>query len=323
MNLTTKKNEPQLFSNTLPQKYIYELAGSLTSNTKRAYLGDIKRFYDISDFSELTLDMVQGVDVERANKYIDKLVEQGKKPSTINRSIRALSKFYRYLCRREIGIMTYNPFSSDEGINIFKIGNQSTGRALLDDEVIKFIEVINEDKSIIGLRNKIIILMLATTGMRRSEVSGTKIGQISVSEGEYIINAVGKGRKTRIVVISKGLKIYIDKYLEARGLTYKDKNKPLFDNHSSNGEENSGISHQTVYRAVKGIANKAGLEVDNISPHSLRHTYITNSLKEGCPLEDVQDRVGHADPSTTRRYDHLRRIINNNPADKFLEKFDK
>ena len=250
------------------------------------------------------------------------MLEKGYASSTINRKMQALSKFYKYLCRREVGVMDYNPFSSDEGTARLKVKRYSSTRALTDDEVKKIMEIISKDRSVLGLRNKIIVLLLATTGMRRSEIANLKIGQIGINQGQYIIEFAGKGKKERFVVIAHAIKKYIDQYLELRELTYKDKNMPLFVGHATNSDPYQGITSQAVYYLIKDVAKEAGLDVKAISPHCFRHTYITKSLNLGCSLEDVQDRVGHSDISTTRRYDHTKRLIEGNPADELANLYD-
>lgn len=304
--------------NAVSPKHIIELSGVMTPNTKRAYLADIRAFFEIKDFSELTTNMVAKITVSKVNKYFQNLSDEGYSPATINRKLQALSKFYKYMSRREVGIIDYNPFSSDEGAMRFKAKNYSNTRSLTDDEVRSIMETLGKDKSILGIRNKIIVLILATTGLRRSEIAEMRVGQITTMDGQAIIEVVGKGNKERFVVIAKGIKDLIDTYLGLRGLSYQDKQKALFVSHSQNKLAGM-ITAQTIYNTIKEVAGKAGLEAGSISPHCFRHTYVTKSLDMGCPLEDVQDRVGHSDISTTRRYDHTRRMLKGNPADAMMD----
>lgn len=321
MNLIENKNDIIIGSNSnlsvennVAIGLVAELANSLTPNTKRAYLADIKQFFNIKDINQLTIDQVRSVTVATANQYFLKLNEQGLSASTINRKLQALTKFYKICCRREVGIMDYNPFSSDEGTARLKTKRYSNTRSLVDDEVKKFMEVISEDKSILGLRNKIIMLMLATTGMRRAEIASLTVGQITKNMGVPVVEFMGKGFQERFVVIAEAIKTLIDQYIALRGLTYRDWSMPLFVSHSSNAKEVKAITTETIYQLVKKTAKKAGLDEESISPHCFRHTYITKSLELGCSIQDVQDRVGHADVGTTRRYDHTARIIKGNPA---------
>lgn len=299
----------------IPETLISQLAGSMTDNTRRAYMNDIQQFFNINNFKQLTVDMIRDVDVSSSNKYFMTLKDQGYANSTINRKLQALTKFYKFLCRREVGVMDYNPFSADEGSARLKVKKYSNTRSLTDDEVKTFMEVISEDKTIIGLRNKIILLLLATTGMRRTEIADLTIGQITKNMGSHVVEFEGKGNKERFVVIAEPIKVLIDRYLGIRELTYMDKSKPLFTSHSSNSKEDKCITSEVIYQLIKKIAKQANLDADSISPHCFRHTYITKSIQLGCDIIDIQDRVGHADLGTTRRYDHTLRIIENNPAD--------
>lgn len=322
MNELNNRNEIIINENTGLQNHIVELAGSLSKSTKRAYLNDIKQFFGINDFSELTINMVRNVNVATSNRYFEKMVKLGYAEATINRKMQALSKFYKFMGRREVGVMNYNPFSSDEGSGRLKTKRYSNTRALTDNEVKSIMSIISQDRSILGLRNKIMVLLLATTGMRRQELAKLKIDNIGINMGKHVIEYIAKGGKPMYIVIAKTIKTYIDHYIQLRGLTYMDKDQPLLISHSSNADPTKHISTETIYQTIKKVANKAGLEADSISPHCFRHTYITKSLDMGCTIEDVQDRVGHADISTTRRYDHTRRIINNNPADEMAQLYD-
>ena len=76
-----------------------------------------------------------------------------------------------------------------------------------------------------------------------------------------------------------------------------------------------------MYNIIKSVAVRAGLDASNISPHCFRHTYATESLEMGIDLKDVADLMGHADLSTTRRYEHTNRILKHNPATALDEMF--
>jgi site-specific recombinase XerD len=283
---------------------------------------DILQFFNVNNPSQITIDMVRNVNVATANQYFEKLHDEGYSNSTINRKLQALSKLYKFFCRKEIGVIDYNPFSSDEGTARLKVRNYSNTRSLTDNEVRTFMSVLSIDRTILGVRNKIIMLLIATTGMRRAEVSSLYIGMIGKMMGKTIIDFSGKGNKERFVEIADSIKKLIDQYLKLRGLTYMDKNQPLFVSHAHNADPTKPIGTETIYRLVKGVAKEAGLDESSISPHCFRHTYITKSLDLGCDISDIQDRVGHSSISTTRRYDHTQRILKNNPANALAEMFD-
>lgn len=300
---------------------------SLGENTRRAYTKDVAEFFGVKDISEVTLEQVKSVNVASAMEYRDKLLALGKAESTINRKLTSLSAFYSYLCRYEVGIMAYNPFSSKEGLRRMTQNKRySNTRCLTVDEVKKLVRVTMEGSDIEAVRNRIIILLLATTGMRRTELTSIKVGNIRHSHGENIVEIKGKGDKERIIVISPTIKVMIDTYLTMRGLTYNDKGQYLLASHTSNAYHfNEGepkpISAQSVYLVVKKVAEHAGIHAEDVSPHCLRHTWFTEALDSGLAIQDVADMGGHSDLATTRRYDHTKRVISNNPASMLTDKF--
>lgn len=298
--------------------YIDELSKQLTKNTKKAYINDIKDFFGIKNTKDLTIEMVRNVTVTDANIFAEQLYEKGLSTSTINRKLQALSKFYSLLMRRDIRLVEYNPFDPKEGAVRFKINSYSKSKTLTKEDIELMLKELNSDKSIIGLRNRIILYLLLTTGMRRDEIANIRIGQIKQTQGKYIIEFTGKGRKERFVVLAKEIKQMIDEYLNKRGISYNDKDLPLFISHSTNADPTKPITTETIYQLIKSLSKKAGLD-ESISPHDFRHTYVTQSIEMGIPLETIQDRVGHSDIKTTRRYDHTLRIIKDNPADAILE----
>jgi site-specific recombinase XerD len=302
---------------------------SLSDNTRRAYINDVCEFFNVESLNQLTLSQVQSVNVASAKEFRDQLLRKGRAESTINRKLTSLSAFYQFLCRHEVGIMQYNPFSAKEGLNrMAQSKRYSNTRCLTVEEVQKLVRVTMEGSDIEALRNRIIVLLLATTGMRRAELVSITVGQIRTSHGKDIIEIKGKGKKERIVVISSTIKVMIDKYIDLRGLTYADKNQYLLASHTSNAvhfiEEDAApkpITTQTVYNVIKKVADRAGISADDVSPHCLRHTWFTEALESGLPIQDVADMGGHSDLSTTRRYDHTKRVISNNPADMLANKF--
>lgn len=302
---------------------------SLTENTRRAYVKDVCDFFGVTELNKVTVDQVTSVNVSSAMEFRDRLQGEGKALSTINRKLTSLSAFYSFLCRYEVGIMQYNPFSSKEGLSrMAQSKRYSNTRCLTVEEVQKLVRVTLEGTDIEAIRNRIIVLLLATTGMRRAEITSIKIGKIRMSHGKDIIEIRGKGDKERIVVISPTIKVMIDKYVQLRGLSYDNKEHYLLASHTSNvdhfkevGASPKPITTQAVYNVIKKVADRAGIHADDVSPHCLRHTWFTEALESGLPIQDVADMGGHSDLSTTRRYDHTKRVISNNPADMLANKF--
>lgn len=295
---------------------LVQYAGTLSENTKKAYIHDILEFFGTNNPREVTLEDIRAVDVTTANQYREKLIKQGLKLSTVNRKLTSLSGFYRFLSRREVGIMDYNPFSSREGTaRIRQSKKYSNTRCLSAKEVQAMLNVLKYDNTLLGVRNKLIIMLLSTTGIRREELLTLKVGMLRKIQDRYVFEIVGKGDKELLVPVSDQTKKLMDKYLSMRGLTYEDRDEFIVVNHANN-YDGQALSPQGLTKALKQIAERAGIGSEDISPHVFRHTFITQALELGAKLEDVQDMVGHASIDTTRRYDHTSRILTRSPANK-------
>ena len=304
-------NVEEMFTNTLGKE------------TKRAYVQAIKEFFG-KDLCNITIEDMQAVTPEMANKYAMNLLNNGLKRTSINRKLSALHSFYKFLCRRSVGIMTYNPFDSDEGCIRFKNAqkNYIAKRALVTDEVKTMFDLAKMDNSIIGVRDLLVLELLATTGMRRAEICEIKIGDIQFTQGVYAINIVGKGNKERIIVASNEVMGIINKYMNMRGITMKDKDEYLLVSHANRKSGSGKVSTNMIYRIVKHYAELADIDPDTISPHTLRHTFATQCIGMGTPIQDVQQLMGHASINTTELYNHSFNIINNNPAEKLTSMYN-
>lgn len=320
MNSLTSVNSNQLdIFQPLPMELHQRYTRTLTANTVRSYLANIKSFFGVDDIYDITIEMIQSVDTDAANRYFIQQAEAGLKPTTINQRMVALHSFYEFLCRRNVGIMDYNPFDTKEGCRRFKNPRAySNTRCLTPLEAKRLVNATSEE-DIVRIRDKIIILLLLTTGMRREEITSIKVGDIKTSAGRYIAEIFGKGDKPRIIVINKSIYDLIRVYLDLRGLTFDDTDAWLIVRHdTATSDTNSKVSTNTVYNIVKKYAAIARIDPSTISPHSLRHTFITTSLELGATLEDVQDMSGHASINTTRRYDHVNRMIGRSTADQLM-----
>ena len=304
-------NVEEMFTNTLGKE------------TKRAYVQAIKEFFG-KDLCNITIEDMQAVTPEMANKYAMNLLNNGLKRTSINRKLSALHSFYKFLCRRSVGIMTYNPFDSDEGCIRFKNAqkNYIAKRALVADEVKTMFDLAKMDNSIIGVRDLLVLELLATTGMRRAEICEIKIGDIQLTQGVYAINIVGKGNKERVIVASNEVMGIINKYMNMRGITMKDKDEYLLVSHANRKSGSGKVSTNMIYRIVKHYAELADIDPDTISPHTLRHTFATQCIGMGTPIQDVQQLMGHASINTTELYNHSFNIINNNPAEKLTSMYN-
>lgn len=155
-----------------------------------------------------------------------------------------------------------------------------------------------------GLRDIAILHLLYSTGLRVSELSNLNRKDVNLETREFRI--VGKGRKARIVFVSDTAADHVERYLESRN----DNWLPLFVSNSNRsgqpsllGEERR-LEPQAIERVVRNIATQAGI-VKKVTPHTLRHTFATELLKNGADIRSVQEMLGHASITTTQIYTHL------------------
>jgi site-specific recombinase XerD len=154
-----------------------------------------------------------------------------------------------------------------------------------------------------GLRDKVILELLFSTGLRVSELVSLNCDQINLKTREFGI--IGKGGKSRIVFISKQAADYLDRYLKNR----MDKYKPLFIHYSRKNEitaddDEVRLTARSVQRLVKKYVRQAKLPV-LATPHTLRHSMATDLLRSGADLRSVQEILGHKNIATTQIYTHV------------------
>ncbi|HKC14718.1 MAG TPA: tyrosine-type recombinase/integrase, partial [Patescibacteria group bacterium] len=154
-----------------------------------------------------------------------------------------------------------------------------------------------------GIRDRTILELLFSTGLRVSELVKLNRDQINLDRKEF--GVIGKGGKARIVFVSQRAADWIKRYLEKREDVYK----PLFIRYSgSKSEENSGermrLTPRSIERIVKKYVRAAKIPVD-ATVHTLRHSFATDLLTNGADIRSVQEMLGHKNIATTQIYTHV------------------
>lgn len=302
----------------------------LSPKTKLSYASDIKQFFGVKRLQDITVDMIQTVDVEIGNTWAQDLLRAGLKKSTINKKMTSLHGFYQFACRRSVGLMDYNPFDTNEGSIRYKntISRFATSEALMPYQVRQLIDSIdtsshNKYKNMVNCRNKLIIEILATTGMRREELVRLKVEDYQRMKGKHVFRILGKGNKERYTVIPQQVILDMKKYFKYRGIKLEPKYNDYYivTNVNKGGSKTDQLSTTSINLIVTKVAKEAGFRKGQVTPHILRHTFCTESLRSGAKLEDVQDLMGHASIATTRRYDHINRVIDNATGETLAEEF--
>ena len=214
---------------------------------------------------------------------------------TQNYYLIAIRAFLKYLARQEVKSMP------SERIELAKTPERSLD--LITDAELKRLLDAPKNDTVDGLRDKAILELLFSTGLRVSELcSLTRDIDLSTDE----LSIIGKGRKVRVVFISDYAKKVLKEYLAKR----KDVDDALFVQISKNGKsmekrgKSLGLTRRSIERIVKICAVKAGIS-KRVTPHTMRHLFATDLLSNGADLRSVQALPGHANIGTTQIYTHV------------------
>ncbi len=218
------------------------------------------------------------------------------KKQTQNYFLVALRSFFRYLIRQKLQVL------SPEMIELGKLRDRNI-KFLLPQELEKLFRVVEiEDE--VGLRDRTILEVLFSTGLRVSELVGLNREQVNLETGEF--GVIGKGGKARVVFLSKKAKDWLVKYFNKRSDPYL----ALFVRYSGPkgkeglSDEKMRLSARSVERLIDKYRKKAGI-LFRIGPHVLRHSYATDLLSHGADIRSVQEMLGHKNISTTQIYTHV------------------
>ncbi|MFC1801825.1 site-specific tyrosine recombinase/integron integrase [Patescibacteria group bacterium] len=212
------------------------------------------------------------------------------KKKTQNYYLIALRVFLKYLTKR--GVDSLPP----DRIELAKISERSLD--LISTKELQRILEVSKGDDLKSLRNKAILELLFSTGLRVSELCSLS-RDIDLNKDE--ISVRGKGEKVRVVFLSENAKKSLQNYLKNR----KDMDDALFISLSGrNKKESSRLSPRSVERIVKNCAIKAGIS-KKVTPHVIRHSFATDLLQNGADLRSVQAMLGHSNISTTQIYTHV------------------
>ncbi len=204
----------------------------------------------------------------------------------------ALRNFLKYLAKRDIKSLTA------EKIELPKTDERQI--EIIDYDELERLLNIPKTNSLKGLRDKAILEMLFSAGLRVSELCNLNRGDISLKKSEFSVK--GKGGKIRMVFLSETAKNALKNYLDKRS----DVEEALFVSYSKSAALKTlgRIIPRAIERLIKFYATRAGIS-KKITPHTLRHVFATDLLQNGADLRSVQMLLGHSNISTTQIYTHL------------------
>ncbi len=263
----------------------------LTVRNYRHYLQELIGFLDEKG---KRVALIDDINVEKIRQFRLELVRKGLKPVTCGYYIIAIRSFLKWLAKIDVMALSAEkldvPKRKDKSLKF--LNREQLGRLLKQP-------LISTD---IGLRDRVILEMLFSTGLRVSELVALDKEQIDLKTRE--LGVVGKGGRARVVFISRMVVPYLEKYLVKR----RDRFKPLFINFKkrslTDDDKKVRLSARSIQRMVKTYVRKAKLPV-KATPHTLRHSLATDLLMSGADIRSVQEILGHKNIATTQIYTHV------------------
>jgi len=214
------------------------------------------------------------------------------KKKTQNYYLIGLRGFLKYLARRRVKSLP------PERIELAKVGARDLD-LIGEDELERLLDVVSGDTPR-DLRDKAIMELLFSTGLRVSELCSLDISSINLNKDEFSIR--GKGEKVRVVFLSPAAREALKKYLDKRS----DMDEAMFIQlgPGADTKESRRLTRRSIERIVKHYAIKAGIS-KKVTPHIIRHMFATDLLQNGADIRSVQVMLGHSNISTTQVYTHV------------------
>lgn len=272
-----------------------------SSHTERSYRVDLDQFSSFlrCDGARFKREKqgefsIEEIHIPEIKKYVGSLYGKFKR-ATIARKLSAVRSFFLFLEKE--GLIKINPAVA---VQSPKLGKYIPSHLPVDD-VFRLMDLPDRGNPL-GLRDLAILEVLYSCGIRVAELVGMNVS--SIDDDQRLVKVTGKGDKERIVPIGRQALRAVTAYLSATGEVRKKNvlagcGDPLFMNFRG-----GRLTTRSIGRIVKRYARKGGL-TEEISPHSMRHTFATHLLDGGADLRSVQELLGHKSLATTQKYTHV------------------
>src|SRR5580700_5467085 len=262
----------------------------LSANTVAAYQRDLAKFNAFVQKRRLTLENVSRDDLV---DFLASLYREKLESRTVARHLVTLRNFFRFAQIQEL-------ITADPSLNLESPKVRRTLPGYLKLEEVDRLLAQPDAKTALGSRDRAMLEVLYSTGLRVSELIGLRVTDLDARVG--CIRCIGKGDKERIVPAGRKALGMVEKYLRdarpkllAKGVS----TQALFVN-----RRGDALSRVGVWKILSAYGRRAGLRVA-LTPHMLRHSFATHLLERGADLRSVQLMLGHADISTTQIYTHV------------------
>ncbi len=266
------------------------LEKNYSPHTITSYLNDLSDFESfIHSIYNIELQIVQ---TKQVRHWISKLSERKMSETSINRKIASLKSFYKFLLKTKV--IDRNPLT---GIGSLKTGkkiplpfSENEMNSLFDEDLF------NEDFE--GIRDKFIIHLFYTTGIRRTELINIKNSDIDKYKKE--LKVLGKRNKERIIPLLLSTMTILDEYEQVKNKFFDDS---FNDEYLFITKKGKKMYDMLVYRIIKSYLSRVSIKHKK-SPHMLRHTFATHLLNKGADLNSIKELLGHSSLAATQIYTH-------------------
>lgn len=287
------KGTEMIGQEALAEYIIYlKIERGLSANTVNSYKRDIEKYLTFLTEKKITqLDEVSRFEIL---DFLQTLRQSGAADNSIIRMVSSLRKFHQYL-KRELIV-------SDDPMQLIDTPKKASTlpKAISPQAVEQLLEA-PDTTTPLGVRDRTILELMYATGLRISELVNLKLSDMHLTMG--FIQTMGKGEKERIIPLGEIASQWLDHYLDGARVYLQDQSAETSEYVFLNSR-GKGLSRQGVWKKVKQLALEAGID-QNVTPHTLRHSFATHLLENGADLRMVQELLGHADISTTQIYTHI------------------
>ncbi|MFL0352276.1 tyrosine-type recombinase/integrase [Xanthomarina sp. GH4-25] len=276
--------------------------------TVKAYQNDLNEF---SEFIKTTYDSdaIKAINYAQIRSWIVSLVEKGISNRSINRKISALNSYYKFLLKTES--IPSNPLAKHKALKTSK----KIQVPFSETEITMVLDELHFEDNFEGIRDRLIIELFYSTGIRRIELVELKLKDIDYSN--KTLKVLGKRNKERFVPLLESVTETLNTYLNSR----KELNNITDINYLFLTKKGVKIYETLVYRIINEYFSLASSKVKK-SPHILRHSFATHLLNQGADLNAVKELLGHSSLAATQVYTHnsiaeLKKVyLNSHPRSK-------
>ena len=260
-----------------------------SNHTAVAYKKDIEMFESFLS-KKFPQSNSLNVNYSLIRSWIVKLVSDKISNRTINRKISSLNSYYKFLVK--INAVKLNPLTNHKALKMSK----KLQVPFSETEIMSVLSLIETD-SFEGLRNKLIVELFYSTGMRRTELVNLQLNDVDISKSQ--LKVLGKRNKERFIPLLQTVLETYKAYIIVRS-TLKSLNRSKFIFLTKNGQR---VYDKLVYRVITNYFDSVSSKVKK-SPHILRHSFATHLLNNGADLNSVKELLGHSSLAATQIYTH-------------------